>query len=53
MQLWNKDQSGHTVAELVSKMVKEKSKNIRHDWSDDQDFANESLMENDMKSIVS
>ena len=49
LELWQKDQSQPCVETLVSRMGAIKAKQVRHDWSDNE----ESTVENDMQSIAS
>ena len=43
-----------TVETLISRMVQGKSKQVRHDWPEDNTLDGESLMqETDMRSIMS
>lgn len=55
LELWRKDQMQPSVETLISRMVAQKSKQARHDWSDDNAVDGElSLMqETDMRSIMS
>jgi len=41
LELWHKDQSLPTVEQLISKMVTDKSVEVRHDWSDNESLENE------------
>ena len=55
LELWRKDQMQPSVETLISKMVQGKSKQIRHDWSDDNAIDGDlSLMQDtEMRSIIS
>ena len=54
LELWRKDQMMPSVETLISKLHQQNAKKVRNDWSDDNNGNDaESLMENDMRSIVS